>query len=306
MGPGFMGCGGKWTFHLSRKFVSKTGKRSRNVPDGPVATPRYIFPRDSGPRLGYAAAMNGEAHILVVDDHRDIRELLGRYLAKHGLRATLAEDAAAARRILDRQRIDLVVLDIMMPGEDGLSLCRSLREGGDTPVILLTAMDEDADRIVGLEIGADDYVTKPFNPRELLARIKAVLRRFHALPPGDFTALPGIVQFGSWRFDPQRRELTGEDDVVTPLSTGEFRILSAFLAHPGVVLSRDRLLDLTQGRGAAPFDRSIDNLVSRLRRKIEQDPKNPALIKTVWGGGYVLAAQVVGSARGAGSAGDAI
>ena len=179
-----------------------------------------------------------------------------------------------------------------MPGEDGLSLCRHLRSTTEIPVILLTAMAEETDRIVGLEVGADDYVTKPFNPRELLARIKAVLRRVQSLPPQKGRLATKVVRFDRWTFDVNRRELAGDDGVAVPLSTAEFRLLCAFLDHPGLVLSRNQLLDLTVGRDADPFDRSIDNQVSRLRKKIEADPKVPALIKTHWGGGYSLVAEV--------------
>ncbi len=231
-------------------------------------------------------------HILVVDDHRDIRDLVARYLAKHGLRVTTAEGGAAMKRALKASALDLVVLDIMMPGEDGLSLCRHLRETTDLPVILLTAMAEETDRVIGLEIGADDYVTKPFNPRELLARIKAVLRRAQSLPRQRAAAPAGQIRFGGWTFNAAQREVLGADGTAVPLSSAEFQLLSAFLEHPNMVLSRDQLLDLTQGRAAKVFDRSIDNQVSRLRRKIETDPKNPALIKTVWGGGYILAAEI--------------
>ena len=236
--------------------------------------------------------MSETPHILVVDDHRDIRDLLARYLAKNSLRVSVADSAAAARRILKGAAVDLVVLDIMMPGEDGLSLCRHLRVTTELPVILLTAMAEETDRVVGLEIGADDYLTKPFNPRELLARIKAVLRRTHALPPSREPRPSGEISFDRWRLVPARRELVDEDGVSVALSTGEFRLLSALLERPGMVLSREQILDITRGRNAAPFDRSVDNQVSRLRRKIERDPANPALIKTVWGGGYTFAGQV--------------
>ena len=230
--------------------------------------------------------MDASPHVLVVDDHREIREPLARYLERHELRVTVAESAAAARRALRAAAVDLVVLDIMMPGEDGLALCRSLRATTRIPVILLTAMGEETDRIVGLEVGADDYVAKPFNPRELLARIKAVIRRAQSLPP-DREPLPsGTYRFDRWSLDTGRRELVDEAGVVTPLSAGEYRLLVALLERPGMVLSRDQLLDLTRGRGAAPFDRAVDNQVSRLRRKIERDPKSPALIATVWGGGY--------------------
>ena len=236
--------------------------------------------------------LDESAHILVVDDHRDIRETLSRYLIKNGMRATPAESAAAARKILKAAAIDLVVLDIMMPGEDGLSLCRSLRETGDTPIILLTAMVEETDRIVGLEVGADDYVTKPFNPRELLARIRAVLRRVHAVPKArDPVEAPGLT-FSNWILNIDRRELIDKAGVATSLSTGEFHLLVAFLKRPRMVLSREQLMDLTSGRMPEAFDRAVDNSVSRLRKKIEEDPKNPTLIKTIWGGGYMFTASV--------------
>ena len=231
-------------------------------------------------------------HILVVDDNEDIREPLMKYLIKNGLRVTGAQDASQARKLLTQQAIDLVVLDVMMPGEDGLSLCRYLREQGEVPVILLTALSDETDRVVGLEVGADDYVTKPFNPRELLARIKAVLRRVHALPPQTQTSPSKEVAFDNWVLDVNRRELIGGDGVAVALSTAEYDMLRIFLSHPNIVLSRDQLLDLTRGRDAVPFDRSIDNMISRLRKKIEADPKKPVLIKTVWGGGYMLSCDV--------------
>jgi two-component system OmpR family response regulator len=231
-------------------------------------------------------------HILVVDDHREIRDLIGRYLVKNGLRVTTAESAAAARKALKAGAFDLVVLDIMMPGEDGLSLCRSLRETTELPVILLTAMAEETDRIVGLEIGADDYLVKPFNPRELLARIRAVLRRATSLPRTRDELEPKRVRFDRFVLDIGRRELETDGGIAVALSTAEFQLLTTFLKRPNIVLTREQLLDLTAGRAAQVFDRSIDNQVSRLRRKIEDDPKNPSLIKTVWGGGYVFAAPV--------------
>jgi two-component system OmpR family response regulator len=192
---------------------------------------------------------------------------------------------------MQRVDIDLVVLDIMMPGEDGLSLTRHLRENTGVPVILLTAMGEETDRIVGLEVGADDYLAKPFNPRELLARIKAVLRRSHALPRQRAEGT-GRLRFDGWVLDLTRRELIDEAGVALPLSSGEFRLLAVLLERPGIVLTRDQLLDLTRGRSAQPFDRSIDNQVSRLRKKIERDPRNPELIKTAWGDGYSFAGEV--------------
>ena len=196
------------------------------------------------------------------------------------------------RKAIRESAIDIVVLDIMMPGEDGLTLCRSLRETTDLPLILLTAMVEETDRVVGLEMGADDYVTKPFNPRELLARIKAVLRRTHTLPPQRQPLASHTIRFGRWTLDVNRRELSGADGVGIALSTTEFLLLSAFLNHPHMVLSRDQLLDLTRGREGDVFDRSIDNQVSRLRKKIESDPKRPTIIKTHWGGGYRFIAEV--------------
>ncbi|MEM6548611.1 MAG: response regulator [Pseudomonadota bacterium] len=241
-----------------------------------------------------------QPHILVVDDHRDIREPLARYLEKNGYRASTADGGAAMRRVMKTGAVDLVVLDVMMPGEDGLALCRDLRAKGTAfggpdgtmPVILLTAMAEETDRIVGLEIGADDYLTKPFNPRELLARIKAVLRRTATNGGRRNAPSVGQIRFDCWCFDIARRELVGEDGVAVPLSAADYRLLKTFVERPGMVLSRDQLLDLTSGRQAQVFDRSIDNQVSRLRRKIERDPKEPSLIKTVWGGGYVFSATV--------------
>ena len=230
-----------------------------------------------------------QPHILVVDDARDIREPLVRYLKESGYRASAAENAAAARRAMRTSGIDLVILDIMMPGEDGLSLCRSIRESSGIPVIMLTARGEELDRIVGLEVGADDYVAKPFNPRELLARVGAVLRRTNTLPPRLRGPTAERYRFGEWTFNAAQREIVGPDGLAMPLSSGEFKLLMAFLERPKVALSREQLLDLTKGRDAEVFDRSIDNQVSRLRRKIEQDPKNPRYIKTVWGGGYIFA-----------------
>ena len=231
-------------------------------------------------------------HIAVVDDHKDIRELVSRYLGDHGYRVSAVESAAACRRLLERSAPDVLVLDIMMPGEDGLALCRDLRATSQLPIIFLTAVAEDTDRIIGLEMGADDYLTKPFNPRELLARIKAVLRRSRSLPAHRRGLQGDKVRFDDKVLDVSRREVIGRDGVAIPLSTAEYRLLSVFLEHPGMVLTRDQLLDLTTGRTADVFDRSIDNQVSRLRRKIEPDPKNPMLIKTHWGGGYCFTGKV--------------
>lgn len=238
--------------------------------------------------------MDPTPHILVVDDHREIRDAVGKYLTRNGMRVTVADGGVEMRAALKTGALDLVVLDVMMPGEDGLSLCRFLRETTDIPVIMLTAMADDTDRIVGLELGADDYVTKPFNPRELLARIRAVLRRANgaAVPRSRDVITPGRSKFDRWTFDAARQEISEAGGMAIPLSTAEFRLLQTFLQRPHVVLSRDQLLDLTAGRAAQVFDRSIDNQVSRLRRKIEVDPKNPDIIKTVWGGGYVFSADV--------------
>lgn len=237
--------------------------------------------------------MTKEPHILVVDDARDIREPLVRYLQKSGYRATAAADAATARKLIRSHAFDLMILDIMMPGEDGLSLLRHVREQSETPVIFLSARGEDVDRIVGLELGADDYIVKPFNPRELLARVGSVLRRLNALPPGAGPPQSERIGFDRWVLDTAQREIVGADGIAIPLSQGEFRLLMAMIERPKVALTRDQLLDLTRGREAEVFDRSIDNAVSRLRRKIERDPKNPRLIKTVWGGGYLFAVDPV-------------
>ena len=229
--------------------------------------------------------MAASPHILVVDDDREIRDLLARFLDDHGHRVTTAADGREMRRALAEWGIDLVVLDLMLPGEDGLELCRKLRAESDIPVIMLTAMGEETDRIVGLEMGADDYLPKPFSPRELLARIKAVLRRAEGRGAGEASS---VLRFAGWSLDVDGRELTSPDGVVVPLSGGEFDLLRAFVTHPKRVLSRDQLLDLARGREAQPFDRSIDVQVSRLRRKIEADPKEPTLIKTVRSGGYMF------------------
>ena len=228
--------------------------------------------------------MDASPHVLVVDDHREIREPLARYLERHGLRATTAESAAAARRALRAASVDLVVLDIMMPGEDGLALCRHLRETTRIPVILLTAMGEETDRIVGLEVGADDYLGKPFNPRELLARIRAVLRRIDRPQEGGEDS--GTL-FGPFELDQAAYRLTREG-VPVPLTSGEFDLLCVLTAHPNKVLDRDRILDLLTGAERSPFDRSIDVRVTRLRSKIEPDPAEPVYIKTIWGKGYMF------------------
>ncbi|MBL0546446.1 response regulator [Aeromonas jandaei] len=234
----------------------------------------------------------GSTHILVVDDHSEIRDLLKRFLEQHGLRVSCARDGKEMKRLLEEREFDLLVLDLMMPGEDGLTLCRELRAKSSLPIIMLTAMGEETDRIIGLEMGADDYLAKPFNPRELLARIKAVMRRTQADNQPAAETLTRDLRFDRWLLDINRRELVDEDGVGLSLSTAEFDLLKVFLERPQRVLSRDQLLDLARGREAAAFDRAIDTLVSRLRRKLERDPKNPELIKTIWGGGYMFSADV--------------
>lgn len=236
--------------------------------------------------------MGDMQHLLLVDDERSIREPLAHYLTKQGFRVTQAADAESARTRLAAYAIDLVILDVMMPGEDGLSLCRHIAATSDTPVILLTAKAEETDRIVGLEMGADDYVVKPFSPRELATRVKVVLRRLTAGGARQHAPESGSYAFAGWVLKTGERSLVDREGVSVPLSTGEYNLLLALVTRPRQVLTRDQLLDLTQGREAAAFDRAIDNQVSRLRRKIETDAKSPDIIKTVWGGGYTLAAEV--------------
>ncbi|MEQ1610920.1 MAG: response regulator [Hyphomonadaceae bacterium] len=230
--------------------------------------------------------------LLIVEDEASIREPLVKYFEKNQFRVKAASNAAEARALLTAQTFDLVISDIMMPGEDGLSLCRHIRSTINLPVILLTARAEELDRILGLEVGADDYVVKPFSPRELLARVKAVVRRTNSLPPRQVSPETAAYAFGDWVLKTGERELVGPDGLTVPLSSGEYALLLALIERPKLVLTRDQLLDLTQGREASLFDRSIDNQISRLRRKIEEDPKTPKYIKTVWGGGYSLASDV--------------
>ncbi len=228
--------------------------------------------------------------LLLVDDEATLREPLSDYLVRQGFVVDQAASAAQARSHLRTKTPDLALLDIMMPGEDGLALCRHMVEARAIPVIFLTAKSEATDRIVGLEIGADDYVVKPFDPRELVARIRSVLRR--ATRTGALAETDAVFEFEGWRLDPLKRRLSNPDGAVVPISSAEFRLLLAFLEHPRQVLDRDRLLDMVQGREAHLFDRAVDNQISRLRRKIEADSRNPQLIQTVWGGGYMLAADV--------------
>jgi two-component system OmpR family response regulator len=234
-------------------------------------------------------------HILIVDDDREIRELLGSYLEKNGLRVTKAESGKHLRAALDQAAIDLIVLDLMLPGEDGLTLCRDLRAGKfkNLPILMLTARNEEADRILGLEMGADDYLAKPFAPRELLARIRSVLRRARMLPPNlQVEEAAHLLSFGDWQLDTLGRHLVDASGTLVPLSGAEYRLLRVFLDHPQRVLNRDQLLNLTQGRDAELFERSIDLLVSRLRQRLNDGAREPRYIKTVRSEGYVFSAAV--------------
>ena len=236
--------------------------------------------------------MESLPHILVVDDDREIRELLARFLERHQLRVTLARDAREARRAWPNGHYQLVVLDLMLPGEGGLDLARWFRAETNVPIIMLTAMAEETDRIIGLELGADDYVTKPFNPRELLARIRAVLRRAGDAGVTRVEASGRPLRFAGWELDPARRRLLNPEGAEVPLTGGEYDLLLALAERANRVLTRDMLLDLLRGRQAGPFDRAIDVAVSRLRRKLDDAGRDAQLIKTVRGGGYVLAATV--------------
>jgi two-component system OmpR family response regulator len=236
--------------------------------------------------------MEASPHILVVDDDREIRDLLARFLTLNGCRVSVARDEREMRKVLQEAGIDLIVLDIMLPGKDGLAICRELRAASDVPIIMLTAVAEEIDRIVGLEIGADDYLPKPFNPRELLARIRALLRRSAGAPRRGDDSAQALLRFAGWTLDLGRRRLLSPEGALVTLSTGEYELLRAFVEHPQRILTRDQLLDLARGRSPVPFDRSIDVQVSRLRRKIESDPRAPTIIATVRGDGYLFSAAV--------------
>jgi two-component system OmpR family response regulator len=231
--------------------------------------------------------------LLIVDDDREIRALLKRFLSKQGFRVSTAADGMEMHEILGSWKIDLVVLDRMMPGKDGLQICAELRDSSKVPVVMLTVLGEEADRIAGFEVGVDDYLAKPFNPNELLARIKSVLRRTHMVPPAAPDLSGRVLEFGPWRLDISRRQLRSVSGMLVDLSSKEFDLLTTLVEPPGRTLSRDQLLDLTGGQAEIPFDRKIDMQVSRLRRKIEKDPKNPMIIQTVRGGGYRFAADVI-------------
>ncbi|MEC5208526.1 MULTISPECIES: response regulator [Vogesella] len=228
-------------------------------------------------------------HLLIVDDDPDIRDLLAHYLQSYGMQCLCVGNGQAMRDALAHTSFDLIILDLMLPGEDGLSLCRHVRSVGDTPIIMLTARGESADRVVGLELGADDYVVKPFDPRELVARIHTILRRARgSSTPGE----QDTVQFAGWRLSHLKREITTPAQLVVPLSNAEYRLLCAFLERPQRILSREQLMDAARGRTVEAFDRSIDLLVSRLRQKLGDDPKQPQLLKTVRGEGYLLDSKV--------------
>ncbi len=231
--------------------------------------------------------MNESSYILIVDDDREIRDLLSRVLKRHGFRVTAVNDGREMFAALDDWKIDLIILDLMLPGENGIMLCRDLRAKSHTPVIMLTALSEDSDKILGLEIGADDYLTKPCNPRELLARIRAVLRRTNDVP-AIVLEQDTIIEFEGWRLDLSSQNLKSADSKSVKLTTGEFKLLVVLASHPGKVLTRYQLMDLIKGRWSRPFERSIDMQVSRLRRKLESDPQRPEIIKTVRSDGYLF------------------
>jgi two-component system OmpR family response regulator len=233
--------------------------------------------------------------ILIVDDDLEIRRLLVDYLSRNGFEAIAARDGREMWQALERHAIDLIVLDLMLPDIDGLTLCRDLRAKPgkpNLPVLMLTARGEETARIIGIEMGADDYLVKPFNPRELLARIKSILRRTRALPPNLAPDSARYLTFAGWTLDTAERLLTAPDAVATPLSGGEYRLLRILLDHPNRVLTRDQLTEMIHGREAEPFDRAIDVQVSRLRQRLRDDSREPKLLKTVRGEGYVLAAAV--------------
>lgn len=235
------------------------------------------------------------ATLVVVDDDPEIRELLADYLGRHGFRTLMAEDAEALQALLVGEKPDLLIVDLMLPGDDGFTICRRVRRDSEVPIIMLTASADETDRILGLELGADDYLGKPFNPRELLARIKAVLRRTHR--PAEQGAQPHpdqarLVAFGDWRLDRVTRELIDGAGERSALSGADFQLLQVFLEHPEEVLSREALYDLSRGRPAPPLDRSIDVHVCRLRQRLGEDAQHSQLIRTVRGAGYVLATRV--------------
>ena len=236
-----------------------------------------------------------QRHILVVDDDPEIGDLLQTYLSQHSLRVSVAKNGRQMWQIINDARVDLVILDVMLPGEDGISLCKKLRDENDIPIIMLSAAGSEADRVVGLEVGADDYIPKPFGARELLARVKALLRRSNTALADKSKQIAPLksIKFAHWQLDCNRRQLIATDSVAVPLSTGEYELLLVFLENPERVLSRELLMDYTRGKTSSNFDRAIDVQIGRLRKKIELDPKRPAIIITERGGGYRFAAKII-------------
>src|SRR5579884_1918204 len=261
-------------------MASKGARRSGNPP----------FPGRGRAGGALAGGMNDTAHILVVDDQKEICEVVQEYLSSEGYRVSTAHDGAEMRRVMAASPADLVILDLMLPGEDGLTLARTLRDESNVGIIILTGRGETVDRIIGLEMGADDYLPKPFHLRELLARVKSVLRRAsaRALSDGVPSGARSKARFAGWNLDLSTRELVSPSGGEVRLTTGEFDLLAAFVNNANQVLSRDRLLDLARNREAGPFDRTIDVQVGRLRRKLEPDPQHPTMIKTVRGSGYIF------------------
>jgi two-component system OmpR family response regulator len=244
-----------------------------------------------GKKIGRDLTMKGKDHILIVDDHPDIREMVQSYLEEEGFKVSTANDGDAMVRVMAQAHVDLVLLDLILPGEDGLTLARKLRIDSDVGIIILTGRGDTVDRIIGLEMGADDYLPKPFHLRELLARVKSVLRRASSREQSSHER-PSSARFNGWQLDLTARELTSPRGELVRLTTGEFDLLAAFVSNANQVLSRDRLLDLARNREAGPFDRTIDVQVGRLRRKLDDDPHQPGLIKTVRGSGYIFTAQI--------------
>jgi two-component system, OmpR family, response regulator len=238
------------------------------------------------------AGKNDNGHILIVDDQREICDLVQEYLSNEGYRVSTAHDGAGMRRVMAQDAVDLVILDLMLPGEDGLTLARSLREESTVGIIILTGRGETVDRIIGLEMGADDYLPKPFHLRELLARVKSVLRRASSRFAERQAAPRSRAHFAGWNLDLSSRELLSPSGEEVRLTTGEFDLLAAFVNNANQVLTRDKLLDLARNREAGPFDRTIDVQVGRLRRKLEDDPQRPTMIKTVRGSGYIFTPSV--------------
>lgn len=258
-----------------------------------LAGPYFAIVRtDAGRPRSRNQKLKTEAHVLIVDDDKEIRDLLQEYFQKHGLRVSAARDEEEMQAALRRAPVDLIILDVMLPGKSGLDICRELRNHSTVPIIMLTAVTETIDRIVGLEMGADDYVPKPFDPRELLARTRAVLRR-RADPGATYKPMQQIYRFAGWTLDSARRRLLNPEEVRVELTTAEFNLLVTLARSAQRVLSRDQLIELSNQNGDYSYDRSVDILVSRLRRKMEDDPRSPKLILTVRGGGYQFVPEVV-------------